>query len=375
MILLFGLICLVVIAFLCLLTTFVFCFWFVYLLDAIRRKWKFYKNELRCLQQENFDSQQQILVYNAKTEFVKNVFLFFMNIIEWLTLMSSCTESVIKIAEMTILGCQEGNKVTINITNSSHYPIQIPCIITNIVAFRIPSTGRVFISLTHNCAVLSLVLIASLCMYLANRLSQCSWITSSNIPYLISLCILYQVVYQIIASFCSFLIIAEFFYLFLFTVSTLFALKQYRKLLMVINWTIVDLRVNGNNLLLKKQIRMKRTFTRIFTLIWIGIILILVYYYIAYFLFISGVLIRSSHSLSFDIFLCEISHVPNSEIFSFITNLKGVNNFVLLIGIFLVFIQYTGFGLSNMSVILWRLCTGKSGYRTHFHNDLYAPLV
>ena len=375
MIQLFGLICLVVIAFVCLLTTIVFCFWFVYLLDAIRSKWKFYKNALRCLQQENFDSQQQILIYNAKTEFVKNVFLFVMNFIEWLALISNCVAYIIYIARV-IIDCQEGNTITNNYTNSSHYMIQIPCInITKSVPFRIPSTGRVFISLAHNCAVLSLVLIASLCKYLANRFSQCSWISSANIPYLISLSILYQVLSQIIASFCSFLIIAELFNLFLFTVSILFALKQYRKLLMVINWTIVDLRVSGNNLLLKKQIRMKRTFTRIFALIWVGISLILAYCYIGYFLLISGVLIRSSHSLSFDIFLCEISHIPNSEMFSFITILKGVNNCVLLIGIVFVFIQYTGLGLSNMSVILWRLCTGKSGYRTHFHNDLYAPLV
>ena len=258
MILLFGLISLVVIAFVCLLTTIVFCFWFVYLLDAIRSKWKFYKNALRCLQQENFDSQQQILVYNAKTEFVKNVFLFVMNFIEWLALIFICVAYIIYIARV-LIDCQEGNTITNNNTNSSHYLMQMPCIITKIVAFRIPSTGRVFISLAHNCAVLSLVLIASLCMYLANRFSQCSWISSANIPYLISLSILYQVVSQIIASFCSFLIIAELFNLFLFTVSTLFALKQYRKLLMVINWTIVDLRVSANNLLLKRQIRMKRT--------------------------------------------------------------------------------------------------------------------
>ena len=375
MIQLLGLICLVIIVFVCLLTTFVFFFWFVYLLDAIRSKWKFYKNALRCLQQENFDSQQQILIYNAKTEFVKNVFLFVMNFIEWLALIFIYIAYIIYIARV-IIDCQEGNTITNNNTNSSHYLIQIPCInMTKSVAIRILITSQLFGSLANNCAVLSMVLMASLCMYLANRFSQCSWITSDNIPYLISLCILYQVVSDIIASFCSFLIIAKCFNLFLFTVSILFALKQYRKLLMVINWTIVDLRVSGNNLLLKKQINMKRTFTRIFTYIWIGFSLILTYNYIAYFLFISAVLIRSSHSLSFDIFLCEISHVPNSEMFSFITILKGVNNFVLLIGIVFVFIQYTGLGLSNMSVILWILCTGKSGYRTHFHNDLYAPLV
>ena len=367
MIQLIGLICLVFMAFGCLLTTFVFFFWFVYLLDAIRSKWKFYKNALRCLQQENFDSQQQILVYNAKTEFVKNVFLFVMNFIEWLALISSCTAYIISIAQI-IFDCQEGNTIANNNTNSSHYMIQMPCInITKSVTFRIWITSHLFLSLAHNCSVLSLVLMASLCMYLANRFSQCSWITSANIPYLISLCILYLFVSQIIALFCSFLIISEFFNVFLFTVSILFALKQYRKLLMVINWTIVDLRVSGNNLLLKKQINMKRTFTRIFTLIWIGIILILAYYYIGYFLIISGGLIRSSYLLSFDIFLYEM--------FSFITILQVVNNFVLLIGIVFVFIPYTCLGLSNMSVILWRLCTGKSGYRTHFHNDLYAPLV
>ena len=298
-----------------------------------------------------------------------------MNFIEWLGIIFIYIAYIIYIARV-IIDCQEGNTITNNNTNSSHYVIQIPCInITKSVAIRILITSQLFLSLANNCAVLSMVLMASLCMYLANRFSQCSWITSDNIPYLISLCILYQVVSQIIASFCSFLIIAELFNLFLLTVSTLFALKQYRKLLMVINWTIVDLRVSGNNLLLKRQIRMKRTFTRIFALIWVGISLILAYCYIGYFSLISGALIRSSHSLSFDIFLYEISHDPNSEIFYFITILKGVNNCVLLIGIVFVFIPYTGLGLSNMSVILWRLCTGKSGYRTHFHNDLYAPLV
>ena len=365
---LFNLICLVIIVFVCLLITIVFCFWFVYLLDAIRSKWKFYKNALRCLQQENFDSQQQILIYNAKTEFVKNVFLFFMNFIEWLALISICIQYIIPIA-LIIFDCQEGNTITNNSTNSSHYPIQIPCInITRSVAIRIGITSQLFLSLANNCAVLSLVLVASLCKYLANRFSQCSWITSDNIPYLISLSILYLFVSDIIAAFSSFLIISEFFKLFLFTVSTLFALKQYRKLLMVINWTIVDLRVSGNNLLLKKQIKMKRTFTRMFTLIWIGIILILANYYIGYFLLIIRVvLIRSSYSLSFDIFLYEM--------LSFIAILEGVNSFVLFIGIVFVFIPYTCLGLSNMSVILWRLCTGKSGYRTHFHNDLDAPLV
>ena len=364
---------LVLIAFVCSLITIVFCFWFVYLLDAIRRKWKFYKNALRCLQQENFDSQQKILIYNAKTEFVKNVFLFVMNFIEWLALIFMCIAYVINIAEITILGCQEGNKVTINITNSSHYyPIQISCIITKIVAYRNPFLVFIFNSLAHFCAVLSFILVASLCMYLANRFSQCSWITSDNIPYLISLCILYQVVYQIIASFCSFLIIAKCFNLFLFTVSTLYASKQYRKLLMVINWTIVDLRVSGNNLLLRKQIKSKKIFIQVFTFIWIGSILVAVYYFIQFLLLLVLIVSQSYSSSEIDISLCQDSHTYIPVITDILYILSIANKILFFNGIVIIYTPYVGYGLSTMFVILHRLYTGKSAYRTHFRNPLYA---
>ena len=366
---LFGLICLVIIVFVCLLTTIVFCFWFVYLLDAIRSKWRFYKNALRCLQQENFDSQQQILIYNSKTEFVKNVFLFVMNFIEWLAVISSCIASVINIAEITILGCQEGNKV--NITNSSHYPIQISCIITKI-EFRNPFLVFIFNSLAHFCAVLSFILAASLCKYLANRFSQCSWITSDNIPYLISICLLYQVVYQIIASFCSFLIIAKCFHLFLFTVSILFALKQYRKLLMVINWTIVDLRVSGNNLLLKKQIKSKKIFIQVFTFIWIGWILVVAYYLIQLLLLLVLIVSQSYSSSEIDISLCQDSHMHIPVLADIFYILIIANKILFFIGIVLIYTPYIGYGLSTMFVVLHRLYTGKSAYRTHFRNPLYA---
>ena len=368
---LFGLISLVFIAFVCLLTTIVFCFWFVYLLDAVRRKWKFYKNALRCLQQENFDSQQQILIYNAKTEFVKNVFLFVMNFIEWLALISSSIAYVINIAEITILGCQEGNRVTINITNSSHYLIQIPCIIT-IVEFRIPFPVFIFISLSHFCTVLSFILGASLYKYLANRFSQCSWISSAKVPYLISLFILYQVVYQILASFCSFLIIAEFANFFLFTVSILFALKQYRKLLMVINWTIVDLRVSGNNLLLKKQIKSKKILIQVFTFIWIGSILVLAYQFIRFFLLLVLIVSQSYSSFEIDISLCQDSNMYIPVITDIFYILSIANEILIIIGIVFIYTPYIGYGLSTMFVVLRRLYTGKSAYRTHYRNPLYA---
>ena len=65
-----------------LLYTFVFCFWFIYLVDAMKRKRSFHKSTLRCVQGEP-DPHEQMLAYNAKTEFVKFVFLFCLNLTEW----------------------------------------------------------------------------------------------------------------------------------------------------------------------------------------------------------------------------------------------------------------------------------------------------
>ena len=71
-------------------TTISFCFWFIYLIEAIRRKWNISRRALGCLQQGDCDLQQQILTYNSKTEFVKNVFLFFMNLVEWTGIVLVC---------------------------------------------------------------------------------------------------------------------------------------------------------------------------------------------------------------------------------------------------------------------------------------------
>ena len=59
------------------------------------------------------------------------------------------------------------------------------------------------------------------------------------------------------------------------TISIVFAWKQYRKLNMVIQWSIIDLSVRGS-IELKKYIRMKRRFNRIFTTLWIGVSCLLV---------------------------------------------------------------------------------------------------
>ena len=60
------------------LFTVAFCFWSIYLIDGIRRQRACYKNALKCLE------DQHIKTYNARTELVKYVIIFCMNILGWI---------------------------------------------------------------------------------------------------------------------------------------------------------------------------------------------------------------------------------------------------------------------------------------------------
>ena len=366
----FGLFIVVFFGVSCFLITFVFCFWFVYLLDGTTRKWKIYINALRCLQRENFDYQQQIIVYNAKTEFVKNVFLFFMNFIEWLLLISTYIAQFINLAE----DCPNRN-TTYAVGNSSRHMAVLTCIFKNFGAISTPFIGSIFQLFTNNCAVLTTALVACLCMYLASRFSQCSWISSYNIPHIISLSILYLVVTQVMVSFCYLSIIGRGLNLLLLTASTLFTVQQYRKLLMVISWTIVDMRVSGNDLLLKRQVKMKRTFSRLFSFLFIGIFFILLSEYLQFSLLICWINFRSYSSSFVDISYCGNSYFPFPEIENILYIINFVFKMLGVIGIVFSYTPYVGYGICTMFVVLRRRFTGKSGYRTHYHNNSYAPFI
>ena len=79
----------------------------------------------------------------------------------------------------------------------------------------------------------------------------------------------------------------------------------------------------------------------------------------------------SSYPLSLckrPVFLKSAYHIILSAIF--------YTKFVFgLIGISCIFIPYIGYGLLAMYVVLWRLWKGRTGYKTHFHNQLRAPLI
>ena len=359
--------CLLILSFtIVVFTTILFCFWFIYLIEAIRRKWNIYRRALGCLQQGDCDLQQQLLTYNSKTEFVKNVFLFFMNLVEWMGIMLVCILIVPTYIDY--------------IQNPTHKN-QSMIILGHLIYVYFPSnnsgTSFSFPNLYNISFVLSIILIASLCMYLAARYAQKSWIKSDKIPFMIGVFLVGAILTQIGSSFCYTHVIAVWCDAFLLTASLIIAFQQYRKLIMIINWLIVDLKVCNNRTLLRRQIRMKRNFTRIFRLILAGSALGIMSEYLESILLTLFIIFRENEHSSFYkyISLCEVSHFSNPDVGYIFIILYWTKITLIIIASSLILIPYIGYSLLTMCTILWRLCKGKTGYKTHYRNPLYAPLI
>ena len=329
--------------------TVVFCFWSIYLVDAINRKMRFYKTTLRCIERES-DPYQQILAYDAKTELVKFVSLFCLNLVEWI----GVAFVVISLISHIVRGYQQEFPInhTLAVPGEWNSKLDHP----NIV---------------NTCIIIYMTIIGILCMYLSARYAQKSWITSNIIPYWICFFLLSTIAAQILVIICYTHIIGIWCDRILVSVSVAFAWKQYRKLDMVIRWSIVDLRVSGNVELLEKHVRMKRRFNRIFTTIWMGISCMLVANFIGLISLTTPFIFRTYNHSFIDSFLCGAT--SHSYLDSFTVSffyLMEVS--ISLLGIIIIIFPYIGYGLSTMFVILFK---GKTGYRTHSRGQLTAPLI
>ena len=328
--------------------TVVFWFWFIYLVDAMKRKRSFYKATLRCVEGES-NPHQQMLAYNAKTELVKFAFLFCLNLADWVGL----TAAAILCSLQVVWDYQQDHMTDHLLSGSEKWYNKL----------RIPYFHNV-------CLIISMVLLGSLCMYLSARYAPKSWMKSNKIPYWICFFLLSSIASQILVSICYTFIIGIWCDKILVTLSVIFALKQYRKLNMVLQWSIVDLRVSGDIELLEKHVRMKRRFNRICTTIWIGVSFALVADLIGLISHTTYFILRVHNHPFTDRLLCPSQLEPNySRIVYSIAELE------VLVGSFFFFIPYVGYGVSTMCVLLWRLSKGKTGYRTHFHVDLTEPLI
>ena len=353
-----------IIIFICLLPLFltiIFLFWSVYLLDRIHQKWKTYKNALMYLQQGDNDSVQQLLAYDSKTEFVKFVFLFFMNFVEWLGFLSGFIGIVSRLIQEFQI--KSGTYQSDNIAGNSKIETKL-FDIQNI--FYAPN---IFF-------VLSIILVASLCMYLAERFAKQSWIKSTKIPYLICSLLVCEILAQILGSFCITHIIGMWCEKFLLIISLLIAFKHYRKLMMIINWSILDLKISKNYLLLEKQVKMKQFSSKVSTLVCIGAIL-LITAQIMETISLTLLIITRVNTFTSLLYLslCETSHFVIPQMHLIFTIFHLIDLIFSVLGALILTIPYIGYGLFTMCVIMWRLVRGKTGFKTHFHNDLRTSLI
>ena len=190
--------------------------------------------------------------------------------------------------------------------------MHVPCFLTSTEMRYNSYFFSSILFLGDNLIVLSLILIACLCDYLAGKYSPKSWMKSNNKIIFIFIFVLYLATIQFISLFCSITIIAKWFNTFLLTFSSYMAVRQYRKLNMVIRWTIIDLEIcQVDKRMLMKIYAQKRAFNFIFKFIWVGTAFMIGIEYIRNVLFIAKLVLNQSNSSSFDLSLCYNAHNTN----------------------------------------------------------------
>ena len=185
-------------------------------------------------------------------------FLFFINLLEWATVVSMGFNFLPNlILDYDILARSLNERCYGNFSQGDQLQQM------KYFLFSLP-----FLNWGICCNILSLILNANLCMYLAARQAKLSWMKSNKIPYLIVFFLISFILTQLVSGIDFIgILIGNLCYTLLLTFAILYLVKQYRKLLMV------DLKISGNNHLLQIQIQMKRKFSRIFKLSLIGYIL------------------------------------------------------------------------------------------------------
>ena len=353
---------LVLINFIVLLTTVIFCSWFVYLLRTIQKQWKSYGSLIHTSSHQNHSME----VYNAKTEFTKNIFLSFMNLVEWLAFVTNCGSYLIKVFYSDSY-CQYNNT-----SNQSVYRDEdktIPCFLKSTQMHYTSGLMNSILFLGDNLIVLSLILISCLCEYLVERYSHKSWLKSNKIPVIIAIFLTYLTVIQFISLFCFTLIIARWFNTILLTVSLVIVVRQYKKLEMVVQWTITDLEISQvSRRVLKAVIRQKKALSAVSKFIWVGTVIMIADEYFRNILLIVRMPLTERNSSNFYVSVCDSAH----SVYPLISDLLGisieVDNLIGLAGFFIFFTPYIAVGIANLCAIAWRLVKGSSGHKTHFHN-------
>ena len=334
-----------------------FCFWFLYLLQNIIQKRNSYKVAMRNIQ---YDQNSVSVAYKAETELVKNTFLFIMNVVELLSI-------IIIIVPATFL--TSTSDVGSNDTHVGFYILAKQSLTTNVVDTL--NNKLLLYSNTLGIAVfiLSLTLITSLCTYLTARCANKSWMQTTYIPYYIAIVLITLLMMQVCTMICSLTVITRFGYWIFQNIIFLLLVRQSKKLKMVLNWTIVDLRISQINRTLRLKLeRELRKFSRLLHLLWTGIFLLLLSESILSVIIVITVVKQNIGST--DLKLCSIKEdkFDTNDDFLILTNF--ISNTVFCAGISLIVIPYILVGYYTLCVAVWRRVRGRTGYRTHFRNPL-----
>ena len=110
----------VLLLFITLITCVIGAFWVVYLLDYCIFSWRCYKRSIKVLREDETDSQQAQVVYDKKTELVKNILLFTINNVE-------CACLIFYVSAILYMNSQRDNSdVSGDHFNSTEYALISP---------------------------------------------------------------------------------------------------------------------------------------------------------------------------------------------------------------------------------------------------------
>ena len=225
--------------------------------------------------------------------------------------------------------------------------------------------------LGNNLKLMTLLLIACVCRYLTARYARKTWIQHNKIPYIITLTVAYIFITQLssLLHCYTLLLLVRWIQWAVFVSVIAFVIYQSRKLLMVINWTIVDLEISQNNQgLLVKFKQMYKRVKKISTLVWIASIC----YSFSILLTNIGLVIAMGLLIS----RYGTTHDNSPYIASVITTGFDISSTVLYVVSFIILMgPFLGNGLVAISVLTCRCIRGKTGYKTHFPNPLRTKLI
>ena len=346
-------------------STVAFIFWFIFLLKELLLRKAIYKSALKRCNEYN-GTEQRETVYKANTDYNKSIFLFLINIFEWIAGMYVFVDYMYFIGISLVIHFRGADPIENQVNSNIGKYLWGTEILGSYIFSNIMFTG-------YNFLLLTLMSTACLCNYLTARYARKSWIKHDKIPYIITLTVVFIIITQISSLFCYLTLIVRWVHMLVLVLVLVFGMHQSRKLRMVINWTVVDLAVGQNNLKqLNKLKRMIVSFRIYITIYWIGCICLFISILGANVNLTSQIVLQNIFSPNHHHYnpCTNENNAHNDHKLKYITFIETcfsvVENIACLLGYVLVHVPYTVYGYYTMSVLIWRRVTGRSEYCTRY---------